>query len=88
MAQGKLKVKTKVPASVKTKTKKIKKGPAIQRRGNAPVQPKKTKLQETQKLKKMISKTVNKTIEDELREAAMNGKKTLAKKGASSSQKK
>lgn len=55
---------------------------------DAPVQPKKAKLQETQKLKKIISKAVNNTIEDELREAAMDGRKTLAKKGASSSQKK
>lgn len=88
MAQGKLKVKTKLPAAVKTKVKKVKKDSAIQRRGNAPVQPKKAKLQETQKLKKIISKAVNNTIEDELREAAMDGRKTLAKKGASSSQKK
>ncbi|KMQ88373.1 hypothetical protein RF55_12158 [Lasius niger] len=88
MAQGKLKVKTKVPASVKTKANKVKKGSAIQRRGNAPVRPKKTKLQETQKLKKMISKAVITTIEEELREAAMEGRKTLAKKDASSSQKK
>lgn len=55
---------------------------------DAPVQPKKTKLQETQKLKKMISKAVNSTIEDELRERALEGKKTLAKKKASNSQKK
>lgn len=34
MAQGKLKVKTKVPASVKTKANKVKKGSAIQRRGS------------------------------------------------------
>ncbi|XP_050457867.1 uncharacterized protein LOC126854822 [Cataglyphis hispanica] len=88
MPQGKLKVKTKLPALVKTKANKVKKGLAIQKRGNAPVQPKKTKLQEIQKLKKMISKAVNTTIEDELRERAMEGKKTLAKKDASSSQKK
>lgn len=36
----------------------------------------------------MISKAVNSTIEEELRDAAMEGRKTLAKKGASSSQKK
>lgn len=88
MAQWKLKVKTKLPALVKTKANKNKKGSAIQKRGNAPVQPKKTKLQETQKLKKMISKAVNSTIEDELRERALEGKKTLAKKKASNSQKK
>lgn len=88
MAQGKLKVKTKLPASVKTKVNKVQKGSAIQKRKNAPMQPKKTKLQEVQKLKKMISKTVNSTIEDELREKAMEGRKTLAKKDASNSQKK
>ncbi|KAM0725121.1 hypothetical protein ACS0PU_008607 [Formica fusca] len=88
MPQGKLKVKTKLPASVKTKANKVKKGPAIQKRGNAPVQPKKTRLQEAQKLKKIISKAVNTTIEDELREKAMEGRKTLAKKNASNSQKK
>lgn len=52
------------------------------------MQPKKTRLQEAQKLKKMISKAVNTTIEDELREKAMEGRKTLAKKNASNSQKK
>jgi len=51
------------------------------------VQPKKTKLQEVQKLKKMISKAVNSTIEDELRERALEGKKTLVKKNTSKSQK-
>lgn len=81
MAQGKLKVKTKLPASVKAKAKKPKKtGPTVQRRGNAPVQPKKTKLQETQKLKKMITKTVNTAAEDELRGRALEGRKTLTKK--------
>lgn len=34
MPQGKLKVKTKLPTSVKTKASKGKKGPAIQRRGS------------------------------------------------------
>lgn len=34
MAQGKLKVKTKLPASVKTKANKAKKGPAIRKRGS------------------------------------------------------
>lgn len=54
---------------------------------DAPVQPKKTKLQETQKLKKIISKAVNSTIEDELRDRALEGKKTLVKKNTSNSQK-
>lgn len=87
MAQGKLKVKTKLPASTKAKANKGKKGPAVQRRGNAPVQPKKAKLQETQKLKKIISKTVNTAAEDELRERALEGRKTLTKKGPSNSKK-
>lgn len=34
MAQGKLKVKTKLPATTKKKANKNKKGPAIQRRGS------------------------------------------------------
>ncbi|XP_011700714.1 PREDICTED: uncharacterized protein LOC105457623 [Wasmannia auropunctata] len=91
MAQGKLKVKTKLPAKAKgtkvTKVNKNKKGPAVKRRGNAPVQPKKAKLQETQKLKKMISKTVNTAAEDDLRERALEGRKTLTKKGPSKSKK-
>ncbi|XP_014474063.1 PREDICTED: uncharacterized protein LOC106744117 [Dinoponera quadriceps] len=88
MAQGKLKVKTKLPEKVKAKAKKGKKGPAIQRRGNAPVQPKKAKLQETAKLKKMITKAVNNDMEDELRERALEGKKSLTKKDPSKIQKK
>jgi len=87
MAQGKLKVKTKLPSSVKAKANKAKKGPAIQRRGNAPVQPKKAKLQEAQKLKKMISKTLNTAMEDDIRERALEGKKTLTKKNPSNSKK-
>lgn len=55
---------------------------------DAPVQPKKTKLQETQKLKKMISKTVNTAVEDELRGRALDGRKTLAKKTSKSQKKK
>ncbi|XP_012537559.1 uncharacterized protein LOC105837374 [Monomorium pharaonis] len=89
MAQGKLKVKTKLPAKAKANKGKgkAKKGPAVQRRGNAPVQPKKTKLQESQKLKKMISKTVNTAAEDDLRERALEGRKTLAKRNPSTSKK-
>ncbi|EZA49319.1 hypothetical protein DMN91_000233 [Ooceraea biroi] len=90
MPQGKLKVKTKLPVSAKKAkaNKPKKKGAAVQRRGNAPVQPKKTKFQETQKLKKMITKTVNTVVEDELRERALEGRKTLTKKDSASSQKK
>lgn len=88
MAQGKLKVKTKTPASVKAKASKKPKGPASQRRGNAPIQPKKTKLQEAQKMKKIISKSVNTAMENELRERAMDGKMSLTNKKKSESTKK
>lgn len=54
---------------------------------DAPVQPKKVKLQEVQKLKKMISRTVNTAVEDEIREKALGGKKTLTKKNPSNSKK-
>ncbi|XP_012151031.1 uncharacterized protein LOC100884084 isoform X1 [Megachile rotundata] len=89
MAQGKLKVKTKVPASAKGKAKnKSNKGPGIQRRNNAPIQPKKKKFEESHKLKQMISKTVNRAMENELREKALDGKQSLRRKEASTSQKK
>ncbi|KAK0178644.1 hypothetical protein PV327_007519 [Microctonus hyperodae] len=84
MAQGKLKVKSKLPSATKAKQGKNKKGPAIQRRGNAPIQPKKTKFQEAHQLKKMISKTVNNAMEDELRDKALDGKKSLTKKSQAS----
>ncbi|XP_053987981.1 uncharacterized protein LOC128891781 [Hylaeus anthracinus] len=88
MAQGKLKVKSKVPASQKGKAKnKTKKTPAIQRRNNAPIQPKKKKVEDAHKLKQMITRTVNKAMEEELREKALGGKKSLTRK-ASTSQKK
>ncbi|XP_076232776.1 uncharacterized protein LOC143178155 [Calliopsis andreniformis] len=90
MAQGKLKVKTKLPTTAKGKVKdknKNKKGLGIQRRSNAPIQPKKKKLEEVYKLKQMITKTVNKSMEDELRERALEGKKSLTKKKDSTSQK-
>ncbi|KAJ4429590.1 hypothetical protein ANN_21761 [Periplaneta americana] len=45
-----------------------------------PVAPKKQKHQAAQKLKKMISKTVNETMEDELRARALDGKKSLVSK--------
>ncbi|XP_076755805.1 uncharacterized protein LOC143426313 [Xylocopa sonorina] len=85
MAQGKLKVKAKVPP---LKGKNNKKGPAIQRRNNAPIQPKKKKFEETHKLKQMITRTVNRAMENELREKALDGKKSLTKKEPSTSQKK
>ncbi|KAL0125163.1 hypothetical protein PUN28_004357 [Cardiocondyla obscurior] len=88
MAQGKLKVKTKLPSAVKAKATKGKKAPAVKKRGKAPVQPKKAKMQEAQKLKKIISKTVNTAVEDDLRERALEGRKTLTKKNSSKSKKK
>jgi len=54
---------------------------------DAPVQPKKAKLQEAQKLKKIISKTVNTAVEDDLRERVLEGRKTLTKKDSSNSKK-
>ncbi|OAD62772.1 hypothetical protein WN48_07229 [Eufriesea mexicana] len=80
MAQGKLKVKSKVPSPIKNKNKgKNKKSLAIQRRSNAPIQPKKRKFEEAHKLKQMITRTVNKAMEDELRKKALDGKKSLKK---------
>ncbi|XP_076654573.1 uncharacterized protein LOC143359987 [Halictus rubicundus] len=90
MAQGKLKVKTKLPASSKGKAKEKgkKKAPAVQRRNNAPIQPKKKKVEDAHKLKQMITRTVNKAMEDELREKALDGKKSLTKKEPSAKRKK
>ncbi|XP_057322319.1 uncharacterized protein LOC130665761 [Microplitis mediator] len=82
MAQGKMKIKTKLPDSAKAKQGKNKKGPAIQRRGNAPIKAKKAKIVEAHKLKQMITKTVNKAAETELRERALDGKMGLTKKKA------
>ncbi|XP_050472397.1 uncharacterized protein LOC126864762 [Bombus huntii] len=81
MVQGKLKVKAKVPSTVKGKSKN-KKSSGIQRRNNAPIQPKKRKFEETHKLKQIITKTVNKAMEDELREKALEGKRLLTRKEA------
>ncbi|XP_073967749.1 uncharacterized protein [Bombus fervidus] len=81
MAQGKLKVKAKLPSTVKGKDKK-KKSLGIQRRNNAPIQPKKKKFEETHKLKQMITKSVNKAVEDELRERVLEGKRSLTKNEA------
>ncbi|KAK9736475.1 Protein of unknown function (DUF2462) [Popillia japonica] len=70
MAQGKLKVKSKCPPSVKQKKKQTK-GPAISKRSNRPMKPKKNKNSEASKLKKMITKTVNKSVEEEIRNRAL-----------------
>lgn len=88
MAQGKLKVKSKLPPQAKAKQGKKGKGPAVHRRGNAPIQPKKIKFQAAHKLKKIVTSTVNNAMEDELREKVLDGKKSLTKKhGTSTSQK-
>lgn len=78
MPQGKIKVKTKVPDVVKQKLKK-KKGVAFTRRANAPIQPKKAKLQETQKIKQMLSKAVNKSVEEDIRARAQEGEINFSK---------
>lgn len=83
MAQGKTKVKAKLPPSLKTKESKKQKGPASKRRGNAPIQPKKAKFEDAHKLKKMISKNVNRAMENELRQKAMDGKTSLTRKDSS-----
>ncbi|XP_063984120.1 uncharacterized protein LOC135166080 [Diachasmimorpha longicaudata] len=80
MAQGKLKVKTSTPGGKKTQAKGGKKGLQVQRRNNAPIKPKKSKFEEAHKLKQMITKTVNRAMENELRDKALEGKKSLTKK--------
>lgn len=49
-----------------------------------PVAPKKQKHQEAQKLKKIITKTVNEAMEDDLRAKALDGKKSLLSKKSTS----
>ncbi|XP_011189356.1 uncharacterized protein LOC105216517 [Zeugodacus cucurbitae] len=77
MVQGKFK-KAKLPASVQKKEKQ-KNEKAFTRRSNAPIQPKKAKFNEQQKIKNAISKTVNKSVENELRSRAVEGKIKLSK---------
>jgi len=67
MAQGKLKIKAKPPSNNK---KKQKKGAAATKRANAPIKPKKQKLQEAHKLKQVVTKTLNKAVEKEMRAKA------------------
>ncbi|XP_066591870.1 uncharacterized protein [Prorops nasuta] len=78
MPQGKLKVKTSLPprnAKAKQKNKKSQKvlnkcrGPSFKKEDS-----------EANKLKKMITKNVNKAMENELREKALEGKQSLTKK--------
>lgn len=49
------------------------------RLSDAPIQPKKTKFQEVQKIKQMISKVVNKSVEDEIRSRSIEGARTYSK---------
>lgn len=94
MAQGKFKVKAKVPNQ-----KQKQKGKAFTRRSSeydinnkarfsfcneiyildAPIKSKKTQFTEQQKLKQMVSKTVNRTVEDEIRSRAKEGHINLSK---------
>lgn len=74
MAQGKLKIKTKVPV----KKGKSVKGAAVTKRANAPIKPKKQKQQDAHKLKQIITKTLNKAMEDEMRARAGKGKLVLS----------
>ncbi|KAL1501349.1 hypothetical protein ABEB36_006684 [Hypothenemus hampei] len=76
MAQGKLKVKTKLPANSK---KQQKKGSANTKRSNAPIKPKKQKFEEAHKLKQIITKTVNKAVEEEIRAKAGKSNFNLSK---------
>ncbi|XP_044268873.1 uncharacterized protein LOC123014068 [Tribolium madens] len=77
MAQGKLKTKTQLPKNVKNK-KSAKKGSAITKRANRPIQPKKKGVAEAKKLKQIVHKNVNKAIEEELRSRASNENKSLS----------
>lgn len=64
MAQGKLKVKSKLPSGVKTK--KGKKGKAVTKRSNAPAKSKLPAV-ERNKIKANVTKMVNATAEQQLR---------------------
>uniref|UniRef100_A0A182WEL2 Uncharacterized protein n=1 Tax=Anopheles minimus TaxID=112268 RepID=A0A182WEL2_9DIPT len=77
MAQGKLKVKSKAPPNVKKGANK-KKGTAFNKRKNAPIQSKKHKFEEAHKLKQVITKTVNKKNEEDIRKVAYEGQTKLS----------
>nr|CAI5869267.1 unnamed protein product [Callosobruchus analis] len=77
MAQGKLKVKAKLPTNVKSKQKS--KGSAVTKRANRPIQPKKATKDGLKKLKQVITKTVNSSIEQEIRNMAQAKSPTLSK---------
>ncbi|KAG5865166.1 hypothetical protein JTB14_014248 [Gonioctena quinquepunctata] len=76
MAQGKMKVKSKLPKNVKTKKPN---GKASTKRSNCPIKPKKKQHEEAQKLKQIIGKSVNKAVEEEMRARASGGPKNLSK---------
>ncbi|XP_035898906.1 uncharacterized protein LOC118506205 [Anopheles stephensi] len=78
MAQGKLKVKSKAPPNLKKGQGNKKKGTAFSKRKNAPIQSKKHKFEEAHKLKQVITKTVNKKNEDDIRKVAYEGQKNLS----------
>ncbi|XP_053670145.1 uncharacterized protein LOC128720496 [Anopheles nili] len=77
MAQGKLKVKSKAPPNVKKAASK-KKGTAFNKRKNAPIQSKKHKFEEAHKLKQVITRTVNKKNEEEMRKIVYEGQTNLS----------
>ncbi|XP_055855105.1 uncharacterized protein LOC129918532 [Episyrphus balteatus] len=77
MAQGKFK-KAKLAAAIQKKQKQ-KNSVAFTRRANAPIQAKKNKFNENQKIKQVITKNVNKSVEHELRGRATEGNINLSK---------
>ncbi|CAB3241103.1 unnamed protein product [Arctia plantaginis] len=71
MAQGKFKVKSKLPAGAKTKKKQQKnKGKAVAKRPNAPVKSK--TAAERNKMKMNVTKMVNAAAEQQIRALASN----------------
>ncbi|XP_055378537.1 uncharacterized protein LOC129610156 [Condylostylus longicornis] len=71
--------KSKIPEVVKKKLQKKGGGNAFTRRPNAPIQKKKTKLTEQDKIKQVISKKLNKNAENELRSLAVESNLNLSK---------
>jgi hypothetical protein len=71
MAQKKLKPKVNLPKNVQNK-KGTKKGSAVTKRANQPIQSKKKGITETRKLKQAIHKTVNKAVEEDIRSRVSN----------------
>uniref|UniRef100_A0A182LTH5 Uncharacterized protein n=1 Tax=Anopheles culicifacies TaxID=139723 RepID=A0A182LTH5_9DIPT len=77
MAQGKLKVKSNAPPNLRKGANK-KKGTAFNKRKNAPIQSKKHKFEEAHKLKQVITRTVNKKNEEDIRKIAYEGQTNLS----------